>query len=851
MADAVHLSLAGENRLPCNGQNPAPKPPPGPLEDLPPEVPPVPTSLLPHSARAFLCFAAIVASGTSNHADDGTMRFFENRIRPLLVDRCYQCHSGKTDEGGLRLDQADSIERGGDSGAAVIPGNPDASLLVSAIRYDGLEMPPDEPLTKAEVADIEQWIRTGATWPVKTTASDDADREDQDDADRNQWWAARPIEVQSPPGPFHGIDSPTAIDRFIDAKLDDNGLHRSPTADREHLIRRLSFDLLGVGPSPETIDRFVRDRRPGAYERLVDAMFADPGYGTRMARLWLDLVRYAESDGWRADAYRPQAYRYRDFVVDAFNEKMPYDRFVQLQLAGDELAPDDQRALAAVGFLRLGIYEYNQRDAEGQWQNIVDEITDVTADVFLATGLACAKCHDHKFDPIPRSDYFRLRSVFEPVLFIDQVAQQSRFSGSAGDEQARVLLAELRQVEGTGIDELSDFAIDRFPLEVQAAYRKPADQRNSYEHQLAYLVARQVVDEGLRSNKIESKLGKERFARREQILKQLDSLGANPYSIAQLITVGDAPGAIRPTRLPGRTQGRTFSPGIPEVFGGQDLTVDRPVDAPQSSGRRSALARWITANDNPITPRVIVNRLWQYHFDEGLVSTPNDFGLLGQKPSHPELLDHLASDLVRSGWDLQHIQRQIVTSAAYRQASVHPDAASALAIDAQNRLVWHHPVRRLDAEQYRDALLVAMDRLIDHFGGPGPKGTEGRRSIYLRRFRNTSDDMLASLDAPPGVVGTARRDVTTTAPQSLMMLNNARIVGVAKSFAARVRRDVQDIAPEARPAAFVDRAHRILAGTGAPDEVVALLVPLVQAGDDGQVDACHVLINSNAFLFIE
>ncbi|MGB7326101.1 MAG: PSD1 and planctomycete cytochrome C domain-containing protein [Rubripirellula sp.] len=801
-------------------------------------------------AAVLSAFPLSVPASAESNADtrEQSMRFFESRIRPILIDRCYECHSGEDNEGGLRLDQHDSISVGGDSGPAAIAGDPDASLLMGAIRYDGLEMPPDQPLSEAEQADFATWIRQGAFWPIAKTASSLSSGSEETERASDQGWASQPLATGPSPDPVPGIRSPTAIDRYIDVRLHSAGLHRAPTADRVRLIRRLSYDLLGVPPSPESIDRFVADRRPNAYVRLVDSMFADPAYGTRMARLWLDLVRYAESDGWRADAYRPQAWRYRDFVASAFNDKMPYDEFVSLQIAGDEISPSDDRALAAVGFLRLGIFEYNQRDAEGQWQNIVDEMTDVTADVFLATGLACAKCHDHKFDPIPRSDYFRLRSVFEPVVFVDRAMPTSV---PTTEDEVDDLLAELKTVDGDEVRKMRDAHAKRFPADVVSAYRKSPSERNSYEHQLAYLVTRQVFEEGLQDGKVKGAIGPERFKRRGEILRRLSELGANPYTLDAMISVADAVGPIRPTRLPGRSQGSEFQPGVPEWFGGQDLQPTPPMDSPQSSGRRSALAAWITSPDNPVTARVMVNRLWQYHFGQGIVRSPNDFGSLGEKPTHPELLDHLANQFIESGWSIQSIQREIVSSAAYKQSAVHPDAESALELDAGNRLIWHHPVRRLDAEQYRDSLLIAMNSLIDEVGGPGPSGTQGRRSIYLRRFRNKSDEMLATLDAPPGVVGTARRDVTTTAPQSLMMMNNPRILSVAKSFSARVRKDVQETAPEQRSDAFIERAHRILTGLDPDDQVRNWLLPLVESGKEGETDACHVLLNSNAFLFVE
>ncbi len=790
------------------------------------------------SACLWVCFCQLAPGDTTKRVPEADqLRFFENSIRPLLVNRCYECHAGEESEGGLRLDVAGALSKGGDSGAAVVPGKPDESLLVSAIRYEDLEMPPDEPLSDAEKLAIERWIETGAYWPIDREATQAA-------ADEGPWWAAQPLD----PGDtsIRTVDSPTVIDGYIDRKLSELGLHRAPPADRARLIRRLSYDLLGLPPTPEQIDDFCHDDRPDAYRRLVDRMFADPGYGERMARLWLDLVRFAESDGWRQDAFRPQAYRYRDWVINAFNSGMTFDQFVAYQLAGDEIAPGHDAAEAAAGFMRLGIYEYNQRDAEGQWQNIVDEITDVTADVFLATGMACAKCHDHKFDPISRADYYRFRSVFEPLVFIDRVPQQQIPENKRAEIDR--LRKELAEVEDAARKSLGDAVVDKFPLNVQAMYNKPADQRTSYEQQIAYMVHRQKTDEGTSGGKLEKKIGKEGAERRKQIIADLRKLGFDPEPEPKLMTVADAPGPIRPTRLPGRGKGVAFNPAAPEIYGGTPLDTQDRDPSTRSTRRRTELARWITSPDNPVAARVLVNRLWQYHFGAGLVDSPNDFGRLGTLPSHPQLLDYLALRFSDNGWNIQVVQREIVLSDAYRQSAVHPQAERAMQIDSANRFLWHHAVRRLDAEQFRDSLLVAMGTLRSQYGGPSLPGAPPRRTLYLQRKRNSGDEMLLLLDAPPGIVGTAKRDVTTTAPQSLMLLNNERLTNVAKKFAERVRRDLGD---DYSPVDFVNRAHLIVAGVPAPQEIVELLASSIGQEGLDEADMCHVLLNNNAFLFVE
>ncbi|MEC7679893.1 MAG: PSD1 and planctomycete cytochrome C domain-containing protein [Planctomycetota bacterium] len=798
-----------------------------------------------------LVLTLVSVSQAWGDSSDQATKFFENQVRPLLAQHCFECHSGDRSEGGLRLDGKQSMIQGGDSGPALSPGKPEESLMITAVRYEGLEMPPDGMLNAEQISVLEAWVKQGAKWPEHYG---NLVNEEQSLADRIQrWWAAQPLDPSLPAAARAASNSNQVIDHYVDGKLADVGLQRSPATDRARLIRRLSYDLLGLPPSLEMIERFEKDNRPGAYRRLVSDLFASPAYGERMARLWLDLVRYADSDGWRADAFRPQAWHYRQFVVDAFNHAMPYDQFIKWQIAGDEYHPNDEAALAAVGFLRLGIYEYNQRDAEGQWQNIIDELTDVTADVFLATGLACAKCHDHKFDPIPRSDYFRLRSVFEPVYFNDW----KRENDLSETEQSRVdqLLTELKEVEGDDIDDLGMKVIGKFTNELQAMYRKNPKERTSYENQMAYLLRRQFFEEGISGTRSKGKLGEERFNRRQEILSELSELRSNPYGPSDLMSVRDADGAIRATRLPGRKSGREYMPGAPELFGGETLECQPPRESQGTSGRRMALAEWLVADDNPITARVFVNRLWQYHFGTGLVDSPNDFGELGAPPSHPHLLDYLAKRLIESNWDIQAVQREIVLSETYQQSSVNSLADQAADIDPENRLLWHHTVRRVDSEQYRDTLLVAMGSLNYEFGGPSITGTGPRRTLYLRRMRNSVDGMLTALDTPPGLVGTAKRDVTTTAPQSLMMMNSSRVIGVANQFADRVRSDLEVKSipekSEQYAAAFVELAHRIIAGVPATSQTSELLKPLVASGKQGQVDVCHILINSNAFLFID
>ncbi|MCA9064840.1 MAG: DUF1549 domain-containing protein, partial [Planctomycetaceae bacterium] len=350
-------------------------------------------------------------------AQDEQLRHFENHIRPVLASKCVKCHGEQKQEGGLRLDTREAVLKGGDSGPSVVPGKPDESLLLSAVRYEGLEMPPSARLSEVTVSQFDLWIRGGAAWP-ETDAPVREAAVGITEEDRT-WWAFQPIGSPAVPRADDDRWSENPIDRFVRQQQQEKGIQPAPQADRVTLIRRLYLDVIGVPPQPEEIDAWLHDESPDAWVTLVDRLLADPRYGEHWARHWLDVVRYCESDGWNQDAYRPHIWRYRDYVVTALNSDKPWPEFVRDQLAGDEIRDDNPEHLAAAGFLRLGIYEYNQRDARGHWNDIMNEMTDTASDAFLGMSFACARCHDHKFDPLQQVDYYRLRAFFEPVIWRD------------------------------------------------------------------------------------------------------------------------------------------------------------------------------------------------------------------------------------------------------------------------------------------------------------------------------------------------------------------------------------------------------------------------------------------------
>jgi hypothetical protein len=789
------------------------------------------------------------------------VEFFEKKVRPLLVENCFQCHSraGKT-RGGLRLDTLASALKGGDSGPALTPGKPNESLLVKAVEYTEKKprMPPKGKLADEQTGVLRQWVAMGAPWPggAETAARPRGVIRDEDRA----WWAFQPLRTQPIPNVRDTLWSKNPIDRFLRARLDAEGLKPSPPAAKAVLIRRLTFDLTGLPPTPEEIDAFVKDEAPDAYEQLVDRLLASPRYGERWGRRWLDLARYAESDGFRIDDYRPTAWRYRDYVVKAFNEDRPYDRFLKEQLAGDELYPDDPDALAATGFLRHTIYEYNQRDARAQWADMLNELTDVTSDVFLGLGLGCARCHDHKFDPLLQKDYYRLQAFFAamqphddlPLATPAQVAEHRR-KLEAWEKKTEPIRAKIAAIEGPARVKAEKGAIDKFPDDIQAMMRKPEAKRSPLEAQLAALAYRQVQYE---FDRLDKAFKDEQKKKLTELRKELDAAGEKPEPLPLALTLRDVGPEAPPTLLPKKGSPEELAPGFPSVFDEGPAKVTPPKGL-ASTGRRSALALWLARPDHPLTARVAVNRIWQHHFGRGLVGTSSDFGRLGEKPTHPELLDWLALRFVEDGWSFKKMHRLMVNSAAYRQSATAPAPAVALRKDPENLLLWRRQTLRLDAEQVRDSLLAATGRLDLTPGGAAVEPTQPRRTIYTKVRRNTREPLLDAFDAPEGFHSTAQRNVTTTPTQALLLINSPFMMQQSRAFAERLSKERTNdgerielafrlafgrsatAAERKNCQAFLDKQAERAGGKGDGARAAAL------------ADLCHVLLNANEFLYAD
>ncbi len=780
---------------------------------------------------------------------------FEKQIRPILATQCVKCHGAVKQEGNLRLDSRDAMLVGGDSGPAIVPGRPEASLLMEAIRREALEMPPDRALAAVEIRAFERWIAEDAVWPDQGEPLR-SESQTFSDEDRS-WWAWQPLIEPTVPAITSVAWANNQVDAFVYRRLAARGIQPAPRASKATLVRRLYFDLLGLPPSPREIDAYLNDPSVDAWPRLIDRLLDDPRYGEHWARYWLDLVRYAESDGWKQDAYRPSMWRYRDYVVDSFNQDRPYPEFIREQLAGDEVPGDIPDHLAATGFLRLGIYEYNQRDARSHWNDIMNEITDVTGDVFLGMGVACARCHDHKFDPILQEDYYKLRAFFEPLRWRDDVpdatyAEQMDYRQRLAIWEAATadLRAQIDALVGPYRERKWKITVEKFPLEIQACFHKPEEQRTSWENQMAYLVSRQFLEEGASPL---SDLSKEDKRRYEELMGQLASFDSiKPAPLPKLMAVSDFAGEISPTKIPGVSGSESIEPGVLAVFSasGHHSPLFRR-DLPESSGRRTALAEWLGNPDNPLPLRVFVNRIWQHHFGRGIVATANDFGRHGQPPTHPDLLDWLAVQFRESGWSTKRLHRLILMSATWQQSAYHPDADTCTQRDAANELIWHAPVRRLSAEQLRDAMLSVSGELDPRLGGPSVNTDVPRRGLYLKRFRNNPNDLLHAFDAANGLKSVAERNLTITPTQSLLLINGEYCLGRARMFAGRLRASSPDSLDQLK------LAFRLTWGREPTAQELASAEAFLRGSEAGDaddahqrlVDLCHVLLNSNEFVY--
>jgi cytochrome c553 len=686
-----------------------------------------PTHLPLRALAAVLTMAALLTSVMLSRADEPApaatfapehVEFFENSIRPLLSSACIDCHGSRKQEAGLRLDSRAAVITGGENGPAAVPGEPGQSLLITALHYkdDSPQMPPKGKLDAEKIESLTKWVSLGLPWaetkvaPRPMVSAEDTWQLKPED---REFWAYQPVVRPALPAVADSSWPATAIDAFILARLEQEGLRPATVADRRTLLRRVTFDLTGLPPTREEVAEFLADESPQAYERAVERLLAAPQYGERMARLWLDVARYGEDQAHTFEARKyPQGFRYRDWVTAAFNRDLPYDEFITAQIAADQMTEeksDDPADLAALGYFACGPVYYGDKNQLDQYSDRVDTLTRG----FLGLTVACARCHDHKFDPIPTSDYYALAGVF------------------ASSEYVEVPL-------------VSQAEIDELEKDLKENEKKKKNRAKKYPHIHALKDAAEPRNLAVHIRGNPETLGNEAPRRFLQILS---AEGAAPFA--------------------------------------------------EGSGRRE-LAAAIASPDNPLTARVLVNRLWQQHFGRGIVGTASNFGILGERPTHPELLDYLADRFVACGWSIKAIHREIVLSATYRQSSAA--AAETLAADPENRLLGRASRRRLEVEAWRDAMLAASGELDRSHGGPSQELADKqnrRRTLYGEISRHELDHLLRLFDFPDPNITSDQRTGTTVPLQQLFVLNSEFMVRNARALAERVS------------AASADDEHRV------------------------------------------
>jgi hypothetical protein len=884
-------------------------------------------------------FVFLTAATLSARAED---------VIALLETHCVQCHGGGKIKAGLDLTTRENLLRGGETGDAIVVGHPEKSLLYRMLTHEEEPGMPhkEEKLPDATIKIFADWIRAGVPYarainhkpvtpaPAHATAGASAAKAFViSEADRAHW-AFQPVKRPAMPG---GAASPkrpefqpansrqsqagsesqphlpsNPIDAFIRARLAKEGLAPSAPASRETLIRRVTFDLIGLPPTPAEIDAFTNDRSPTAYEALIDRLLASPHYGERWGRHWLDLARFAESDGFEHDAVRPHAWRYRDYVVRAFNADKPYDRFIREQVAGDELYAGEPDALMATAFNLLGPDMVDSADQVQRRRNTLNDMTDTTALAFLGLTVGCARCHDHKFEPISQRDYYSLQAFFAPAKFRGDVPvptkkerEEYEVAMKRYNEQTKTLQDEIAAIEDPYRKTIFARKVAKLSPEAQAAHAVAKEQRSTEQENLVLETAQYV---NITPKELTAAMKKPDRDRHATLLEELKPF-PKPKPLPASLALENGPPVKTHVLHRGDYNQPTdeVTPRFPEILGGAgspsrpEFTVTLADVArwnsgrlgepapPPASGSRTALANWIASPDNPLTARVIVNRVWQHHFGRGLVPTPSDYGTHGQKPTHPELLDWLASEFVAQGWSVKKMHRLMLLSATYQQVSnqssvssnqsdsraartrhsddrlLITDYSKSTAIDPDNRLYWRMNRLRMEGEVIRDSLLAISGQLNPKMGGPGvfppiPKelfeGAKGwtttanqtehsRRSLYIFARRNLRFPFLEVFDAPDSNMSCASRERSTTAPQSLTLLNADEVMSASERTAERVMKEAKPDSPEAR----ITLAYRLILGRAPTRNELGLSQKFLTTSPLSEL--CRALFNLNAFVYAE
>jgi mono/diheme cytochrome c family protein len=900
--------------------------------------------------------ASIAQEGKEPNAE--ALRFFESKVRPILAENCFRCHGPEKQKGHLRLDSRAAILQGGEIGPAMVAGNAEKSLFIKAVRQTDpdFKMPPTGKLTREQIDDLVRWVNAGAPWPggdkeppkiAKKTEKEITDKD-------REHWSYRPVKRPPVPAVKNAAWVANPIDAFIAARLEAKGLAPNPPASKTELVRRLYYNITGLPPTPENVAAFLDGSSPRSYENLADKLLAAPQHGEKWARHWLDLVRYAETNSYERDNPKPHIWRYRDYVIRAFNSDKPYDAFLREQLAGDEMPNAGPDQFIATGFYRLGIWDDEPSDPAQARFDGLDDIVATVGQGLLGMTLDCARCHDHKIDPILQKDYYRMLSFFHninhfrnggptdeiPIFTSPQakealaaeVARLSKrkdevqakitaieadFQKSAGgkvnvparspivdlkyrfyrdtwttlpafdtvkhedagdlpagffdlgprtrneafgfvyegslvvpargkytfhldsDDGTRLIVGEKAIIEydgihGVGKEKTATLELPKGATPIRLEYFQNQGGYGLYAAWSGPNFDRQLLStppsaknssgdfNAAFAQKGSAVIGQKRFKEYQSLKKELQSLNNPILAAAREKALGvtetgrNPPETFVLTRGNPNTPGAKVEPAFPTVLGFRSPIVPEPPAGWKSTGRRTALADWITSRDNPLTARVMVNRLWQHHFGRGIVRSPNNFGMQGDRPTHPELLDWLASEFIDSGWDLKHMHRLIVNSNAYKMSSRgQPEALKA---DPTNDLFWRFDMRRLSAEEIRDSILSVSGNLNLKMFGPGiypeiPKEVlagqsvpgrgwgksspeeQARRSIYVHVKRSLLLPILDAFDLAETDRSAPTRFASTQPTQALLMLNSMFVNNQAEIFADRLRREAGDDLP--------------------------------------------------------
>ncbi len=696
---------------------------------------------------------------------------------------------------------------------------------------------------------------------------------------QKHWWAFQPVVKPAVPTVKETAWVRNPVDAFILAKLEDKSLAPSAPADKITLIRRATLDLIGLPPTSAEVQAFVADSSPEAFSKVVDRLLASPHYGERWGRHWLDLARYADSEGFKSDETRPNIWRYRDYVIDSFNADKPYDRFVKEQIAGDEIYPNDAAALVATGFNRHFADESNARNLMQRRQELLNDITDTVSATFIGMTYGCARCHDHKFDPILQRDYYRLQAFFANTRIEDHAAlvfgekkKEYDAKHAIWEEKTKDVRDQMASLAQPMLKAMFKENFDKFPPEIQDSITTSADKRTPIQWQMYYKAKPQVEftpEEA--SKKLKGDAKKAYAALNAQLAELTKQYPFPPAPIAQAMIDNDAHAPATHVLSVGVYDAykEEVQPGFLTILDPNDPKITPALDG-KSTGRRTVLANWLADPKNPLSTRVIVNRVWHYHFGRGIAGTPSDFGIMGERPVNKELLDYLTATFVENGWSLKKLHRMIMLSNAYQQASSYNEAAAK--VDPDDKLVWRYNPHRLEGEVIRDSMLQVSGLLNDEMHGPGvfpplppgilatrggwkddePAAESNRRSVYIFVRRNMRYPMIEVFDMPDTHESCARRDVTTTAPQALELLNNEIVMDWARSLAKKVANDSGLTADET-----VDRAFRLTFSREPSDkerkiarDFLAKQEKIAGTKEAAVADLCHMLLNSNEFVYI-